>query len=77
VVERVEALHTILREKRVTLTDRWEWEGDLAGGAADDEDPFVLRLPAVLLANRADLLASVDYTLPLHVPVWVEPRIPG
>jgi ribosome-interacting GTPase 1 len=62
-VETVEALHAILREKRVTLTDRWEWEGDLARGAADDEDPFVLRLPAVLLANRTDLLASADTEL--------------
>jgi ribosome-interacting GTPase 1 len=63
-VEKVEALHAVLREKRVTLTDRWELEGEPIRGAGEaDEDPFVLRLPAVLLANRADLLADVDTEL--------------
>jgi uncharacterized protein len=63
-VERLEALHAVLLEKRVTLTDRWELEGEPAGEAAEvDEDPFVLRLPAVLLANRVDLLAGVDLEL--------------
>jgi uncharacterized protein len=63
-VERMEALVAILREKRVTLTDRWEPEEGTAREAAEvDEDPFALRLPAVLLANRADLLADVDTEL--------------
>jgi ribosome-interacting GTPase 1 len=63
-VESIEALHAVLREKRVTLTDRWEPEGERAKEAAEaDEDPFALRLPAVLLANRADLLAGVDTEL--------------
>jgi ribosome-interacting GTPase 1 len=63
-VERIEALHTVLHEKRVTLTDRWEPDGEPARGAAEaDEDPFALRLPAVLLANRTDLLADVDTEL--------------
>jgi uncharacterized protein len=59
-VERMEALHAVLRERRVTLTDRWEPEGEPAREAAEvDEDPFALRLPAVLLANRADILTDV------------------
>ena len=63
-VERVEALHAVLREKRVTFTDRWEPEVGPAKEAAEvDEDPFALRLPAVLLANKADLLAEVDTEL--------------
>jgi ribosome-interacting GTPase 1 len=63
-VERLEALHAVLREKRVTLTDRWGPEGGNAGAAVDiDEDPFALRLPTVLLANRAELLADVDTEL--------------
>ena len=63
-VERIEALHAVLRERRVTLTDRWEPEGEPAReGAEVDEDPFALRLPAVLLANRADVLTDVDTEL--------------
>jgi uncharacterized protein len=63
-VERIEALHVVLREKGVTLTDRWEPEREAARGAAEaDEDPFALRLPAVLFANRADLLTDVDTEL--------------
>ena len=54
----------VLREKRVTLTERWEPEGEPVREAAEnDEDPFALRLPAVLLANKADLLAGVDTEL--------------
>ncbi|HJU62445.1 MAG TPA: TGS domain-containing protein [Candidatus Binatia bacterium] len=59
-VERIEALHAVLRVKRVTLTDRWEPEGE---AAEVDEDPFALRLPAVLLTNKADLLADVETEL--------------
>jgi uncharacterized protein len=63
-VERIEALHAVLREKRVTLTDHWESEGEPARETAEvDKDPFALRLPAVLLANRADLLVDVDTEL--------------
>jgi len=63
-VERIEALHVILREKRVTLTDRWEREEETAREVAEaDEDPFALRLPTLLLANRADLLEGVDAEL--------------
>jgi ribosome-interacting GTPase 1 len=63
-VERIEALVAILREKHVTLTDCWEPEVGIARQAPEvDEDPFALRLPAVLLANRVDVLADVDTEL--------------
>ena len=63
-VERMEALQVVLREKRVTLTDRWGPNGEPAKEAAEaDEDPFALRLPAVLLANKVDLLAGVESEL--------------
>jgi hypothetical protein len=63
-VERIETLQAVLREKRVTLSDRWEQGMESAKEAVEvDEDPFALRLPAVLLANRADLLADVDTEL--------------
>jgi ribosome-interacting GTPase 1 len=63
-VERTEYLHTALRQKRVTLTERWQPEDPAAGDSAEaGEDPFALRLFTVLLANRADLLADVDTEL--------------
>ncbi|MBI4524617.1 MAG: TGS domain-containing protein [Deltaproteobacteria bacterium] len=63
-VERLEALQAVLREKRVTLTDRCQPEAEAAKRESEaDEDPFALRLPTVLLVNRADLLADVDTEL--------------
>ncbi|MBI4011655.1 MAG: TGS domain-containing protein [Candidatus Rokubacteria bacterium] len=57
-VERVEAVHAVLRERRVTLSDRWE-----PAATGGDEDPFALRLPTLLLANKADRLADADAEL--------------
>ena len=56
-VEQVEAVHAFLRERRVTLTDRWEPADE------SDEDPFALRLPTLLLANKADRLVDGDAEL--------------
>src|SRR6516162_4617837 len=51
-LEQIEAVRTILRERRVTLTDRWEPAGETSSGAAEgDGDPFALRLPTLLVAN--------------------------
>jgi uncharacterized protein len=60
-LEQVEAVHRVLREMRVTLTDRWERASESAEGAEQGAgDPFALRLPSLLLANRADRLADPD-----------------
>jgi len=55
-VEQVEALHAILRGKHVTLTERWD--ATPRGADAGGDDPFSLRLPALMLANKADLAAD-------------------
>ena len=55
-VEQVQAVHAILREKHVTLTERWDAAS--ANADAGDGDPFALRLPALMLANKADLVAD-------------------
>jgi uncharacterized protein len=63
-VEQVEAAHTVLREKRVTLSTRWELAGESAAEAERGaEDPFALRIPTLLLANKADRLADPDAEL--------------
>jgi ribosome-interacting GTPase 1 len=57
-VEQIQAVHTILRQKRVTLTESWD---DAAGNAsAGDEDPFALRLPTLMLASKSDLIADLE-----------------
>src|SRR5919197_2109052 len=64
-VEQVEALYAVLREKRVALTDRWEPEISSSSTAAEDldEDLFALRLPTLMLANKADRIDNLDAEL--------------
>lgn len=50
-LERIEALHEVLRAQRVHLTSRW-------GSRPEQDDLFVIRLPALLVANKADRLAD-------------------
>lgn len=61
---RVEAVHAVLREKSVTLTGLREPSGECSRGVAEtEEDPFALRIPTVLVANQADLIANVEEEL--------------
>jgi ribosome-interacting GTPase 1 len=59
-VEQMQALHDILREKRVTLTDHWE-PADPSVGV--DGDPFGMRFPTLMLANKSERLADPDAEL--------------
>lgn len=68
-VEQVESVHAVLRERRVTLTERWDTAYASAGAAADSDDPFALRLPTLLLANKADRLADADAELSAFLEV--------
>jgi len=61
-VEKVEEVHAILRERRVSLTGRWP-QHDPGGDAAGDEDPFALSLPTLLLANKCDRIPNVEEEL--------------
>jgi ribosome-interacting GTPase 1 len=68
-LEQLQALIGILAGRRVTLSARWP-AGDppqereaLAGDAAGERDPFSVRLPTLLLANKADLAADADAEL--------------
>jgi uncharacterized protein len=55
-VEQVQSLHSLLRAKRVTLTERWSAETAPSAAVGDEDDPFAIKLPALLLANKADLV---------------------
>ena len=51
-VEAVFEIIEVLAGRRVALTAHWPVHGPLA----DDEDPFAIRLPALLVASKSDLL---------------------
>jgi ribosome-interacting GTPase 1 len=60
-VEQVEEVHAMLHTKRVALSERWDAPSTAPDEGVDDgADPFALRLPTLLLANKADLIADVD-----------------
>lgn len=63
-VEQLQAVHAALREKRVTLTEHWSPAGTGPETAGErDEDPFALRLPTLMLANKADAVADIEAEL--------------
>ena len=63
-LEQVQALHAVLRERRVTLTERWEHgEEHPQSEEPFDEDPFALRLPTLILASKSDRIAAVEAEL--------------
>jgi ribosome-interacting GTPase 1 len=55
-VQEIQEVHAILRGKRVTLTARWPT--DETAEEAEDDDPFALHLPTLLVANKSDLSAD-------------------
>ena len=55
-VEQVDELHQLLADIRVTLSPSWEPPGE-------DEDPFAVWLPTLLVTNKADLSADPDEDL--------------
>ena len=56
-VGEIEIVHDMMRERGVTLAERWEGCEARSADAADD-DPFALSLPTLLLANKADAVAD-------------------
>ena len=59
-LDQLEDVQQVLARQRVTLVARWLAD---AGTRADDEDPFALRLPTLLLANKADGIADPEAEL--------------
>ena len=56
-VEQVEELHRLLSPARITLTGSWEQPAD------EDDDPFAISLPALLVATKADQLSNPEEEL--------------
>jgi ribosome-interacting GTPase 1 len=61
-LDQLQALQSILAGRRVVLHGRWPADGDALDEAADG-DPFTVRLPTLLLANKADLVADAGAEL--------------
>ena len=55
-VDQVDELHQLLDDGRVTLSPSWDPPGE-------DEDPFAVSLPTVLVANKADAMAHPEEEL--------------
>ncbi len=68
-VEQLQAVQSMLEFKRVTLTGHWPAGPSQGGPTTDDadavnaEDPFLSRLPTLLLVNKAEAIADVDAEL--------------
>ncbi len=60
-VEQIEATHRVLHDVRADLSPRWERDTEAAEDSGPSaEDPFALRLPTLLLANKSDRLADPE-----------------
>jgi ribosome-interacting GTPase 1 len=66
-LEQVAAVQEDLKQRKVSLVTAWPGDaaaaGEDAADAADEGDLFALRLPTLLVANKADLLAHADTDL--------------
>jgi len=63
-LDQLQAVQSVLAQQRVTLGERWPAAAEShAGAPAADDDPFAVRLPALMLANKADDIADVDAEL--------------
>jgi ribosome-interacting GTPase 1 len=57
-VDAVLRLHQLLGQHRVHLHS--SWPRGIASEASDEDDPFAIRLPTLLLAAKADLLSDLE-----------------
>lgn len=63
-LDQLQSVQSVLAQQRVTFSERWPGgEGGQVDASVPDEDPFALRLPALLLANKVDGIADVDAEL--------------
>ena len=55
-LERTAEVQALLQEKRVSLLADWDAAPEPPDSGAEDYDPFAVRLPALMLAAKSDLL---------------------
>jgi len=59
-VEQMQALHEILHQRHVALSEQWAPVGELS---ESEDDPFGLRFPTLTLANKSDRLGEPEEEL--------------
>jgi uncharacterized protein len=63
-LDQLQSVQDLLAQQRVTLIERWPaGESTVADAPPSDDDPFALRLPCLLLANKCDQVADPDAEL--------------
>jgi ribosome-interacting GTPase 1 len=63
-LDQLQSVQSVLALQRVTLSERWSAsESAPADEYEPDEDPFALRLPSLLLANKVDGIPDADAEL--------------
>jgi len=63
-VEQLAEVHAVLAAKQVTLSERWDAPSTASGvETASEGDPFALRLPTLLVANKCERVTDVNAEL--------------
>jgi ribosome-interacting GTPase 1 len=63
-LDQLQSVQSMLAQQRVTLGEPWPaGENAQADASAADDDPFAVRLPCLLLPNKADRISGVDAEL--------------
>jgi len=59
-VEQIGDVHATLTTRRVALSEHWETATTAPDDDAEQGDPFALRLPTLLVANKSDRIEHID-----------------
>jgi uncharacterized protein len=60
-VEQLDTVHSELRQKRITLTGKWPTDAPASEEVdGNEDDPFAVHLPVLMLANKSDLASDAD-----------------
>ena len=62
-VEQIEDVNVTLASRRVALSEDWQARGTAPDDDAEEGDPFALRLPTLVVANKSDRIAHIDAEL--------------
>jgi hypothetical protein len=62
-VEQIADVNATLASRRVALSEDWQVRGTAPDDDAEKGDPFALRLPTLLVANKSDRIEHIDAEL--------------